>query len=70
MLPVTESVTFIVSFRWIDNRSGKVIVKRTGYAVTGTYYDLTSVTENYRVGAEEVINKLAKRITEHMESDW
>lgn len=68
--PRDRSITFIVSFRWVDNRTGKVLVKRSSYPVTDTYYDFTPVSENYHIGAEGVINKLSRRIVEHMETDW
>ena len=68
--PRDISVTFIVSFKWIDNRTGKVLAEEKAYPITATYISESPFNEQFFQGSESVINKVAERIVEHMEREW
>jgi hypothetical protein len=60
----------VVSFTWTDLRTGKTLAERTNFAVTDTYLPHEPFSETYFQGSEALINRLARRIVEQMESDW
>jgi len=63
-------VTFTTSFRWTDLRSGEVILERNNFRIAGTYIEECGFSEDFFQGGEDVVNELAKRIVEQMESPW
>ena len=63
-------VTFVVSFKWVDNATGHVIVERTNFRVAGTYFPEGPVNENFFQGSADVIDKLAQRVVEQMEKPF
>jgi len=69
-LPREMEITFVVSFKWRDLGSGKLIKEYENVRVAGTYIPLDPLGEDFFQGSEDVINKLAKRVVEYMESDW
>ncbi|HNX27023.1 MAG TPA: LPS assembly lipoprotein LptE [Phycisphaerae bacterium] len=68
--PRDISVTFVVAFKWVDNRTGKILAQEKNYPITGTYISDSPFNEKFFQGSETVINKVAERIVEHMERDW
>ena len=68
--PREITMTFVVSFRWRDLRSGKVLVEKANYRVTGSYVPSMPFFEHDFHGAEDTINKLARRIVEELREDW
>jgi len=69
-LPRETEITLVVSFRWTDLRTGKAIVERENFRVTGTYLPSSPMSEDFFQGSEEAINKLAERIVEQLQSPW
>ena len=63
-------VTLTVSFTWTDLRSGKVLAQRRDLRQAGTYIPPVPFGEDFFQGSEDVVDKLARRIVEHMEADW
>lgn len=68
--PREIAMTLVVSFRWRDLRTGKVLVEKTRYAVTGDYVPGDPFYESDYHGAEAAINRLARRIVEELREDW
>jgi len=68
--PHEMEVTMVVSFVWKDLRTGDVLKEKKGFRVAGTYIPEAPFSEEFFHGGEEVINRLAKRIVEQLESDW
>jgi hypothetical protein len=69
-LPRELSMTIVVSFAWKDLRTGDVHRHNGNFPVTGTYIPHEPLGEDFFQGSEDVINKLARRIVEQMESEW
>ena len=69
-LPRETELAFTFSFVWKDLRTGKTIVERKNLRVTGTYTREDPITEDFFQGSENVINRLARRVTELMEQPW
>ncbi len=69
-LPRETELTLIVSFTWTDLRTGKTIVGRKRMKVSGAYTREDPITEDFFQGSEDVINRVARRVVEHMEQPW
>ena len=83
-LPRQNEITFVVSFTWTDLRTGKVLLTRRNFRVTGTYLPGGVLSRNPTTGArmtgppmeeffeggEDVVNRVARRIVEQMEAKW
>ncbi len=69
-LPREKEVTFVVSLRWVDLRTGAVLMQHSNLRVADTYIPDTSFEQDFFIGSEAVINRLARRIVEKMEKDW
>ena len=54
---------------WKD-RHGNVLAKVDHLIVSGTYIPEGPFNENFFAGSEDIINKIARLVVEHMESDW
>jgi len=68
--PREKEVTFSVSFKWTDLRTGKVLVKRKDFDVAVVYLPDAPYNENFFLGSQKLMDKLARRIVETMETDW
>ncbi|MCK5114855.1 MAG: hypothetical protein KAR11_08860 [Phycisphaerae bacterium] len=68
--PREMEVNFRVSFEWNDLRTGKNIVKRKSFNVAVVYLPDAPYNENFYLGSQKLMEKLAIRIVETMESDW
>jgi hypothetical protein len=68
--PREIAVTFYVSFTWEDLRSGAILVKKTNFAVSDVYLPPGPFNEGFFLGSEALMERLAQRIVETMESDW
>jgi hypothetical protein len=69
-LPREAEITFTVSFTWTDLRSGKVLASQSRFRQAGTYLPQRPIGEDFFQGSEDVINRLARRVVEHMEKPW
>lgn len=69
-MPREMEMTLNVSFTWSDLRSGDVRAERSNVRVSGTYIPHEPVSEDFFIGSEDVIDRLARRVVEQMESDW
>lgn len=67
-LPRETAVTFVVSFRWKDQRSGKILAERRRLSYTTTY--IKPVGESFFDGASRGLEGVAEQLVEAMESTW
>ncbi len=67
--PHEIEAVFTINFVWKD-RHGNVLAKVDHLIVSGTYIPEGPFNENFFAGSEDIINKIARLVVEHMESDW
>ena len=65
--PREIQVTFEVSFKWTDLRTGKVLVERETFDVTGVYLPDAPFNEDFFLGSQKLMDNMALRIVETME---
>jgi hypothetical protein len=64
-------VRLIVDFTWQDLRGpGKVLVERKNFRVAADYIPPCPFGEDFFLGSEDAINKLARRIVEQLAQPW
>ncbi|MDP6637478.1 MAG: LPS assembly lipoprotein LptE [Phycisphaerae bacterium] len=63
-------VTFTVSFRWVDLRSGDVLVSVDDFDVREQYIGAYTFGETFFTGGQAVIDEAAQRIVEQLEEGW
>ena len=61
---------FLVDFTWKDLRTGKVLVARKRFPVTAEYIPEAPFGEDFFLGSEDALNKLAQRIVEQLTEPW
>ncbi len=69
-LPRELEITFAVSFVWEDLRNGQIITEKKNFNVAATYIPDEDQSEDFGIGSEDLINRLARRIVEQMEQPW
>ncbi len=69
-LPREMEITFVVSFKWVELATGRVIVQKRNFRVAGTYYPQGPLHEDFFLGSQDVVNKLAERVVECMETPF
>jgi len=69
-VPREMAVTFDVSFRWEDLRTGETRARRDHMRVMVTRINDSPFNQTFFQSQEEVVNQVAKRIVEQLESDW
>lgn len=68
--PREKQLTFMVSFKWEDLRTGNIVVEKKNFRVAGVYLPPAPFNEDFFTGSEDLLDKLARRIVETMEADW
>jgi hypothetical protein len=68
-LPQETEITLTATFTWTDLRDGTVR-KQARVRQADTYLPRAPFREDFFQGSEGAVNKLARRIVEHMEADW
>lgn len=68
--PREMEMTLTVSFTWSDLRTGQIRAERSNVRVSGTYVPHEPLSQDFFTGSEKVIDRLARRVVEQMESDW
>ena len=68
--PREMEIVMTISFQWRDLRSGEVLVRQESLQVSGTYIPDSPLSETFFDGSQDVIEKAAIRIVEHMETPW
>ena len=69
-MPREKLVTITVSFVWKDLRTGKELVKRSRFSEAGVFLPSAPLDEDLFQGAEDTVNRLARRIVEELEAEW
>ena len=67
-LPRETSAAYIISFRWKDLRSGKILVERERFPYVATY--IPPVGETFFDSAVRGLDGVAEQLVESMESPW
>ncbi len=67
-LPREMGVTFVLSFRWKDQRSGKILAERQRSTYTTTY--IPPVGESFFDGAVRGLDGVAEQVVEALETAW
>ncbi len=67
-LPRETGATFVISLRWKDQRTGKILAERQRFAYTTTY--IPPVGESFFDGAVRGLDGVAEQLVEAMESPW
>ena len=67
-LPRETGATIVVAFRWKDLRSGEILVERPRFTQTAEY--IRPIGEDFFLGSERFIDRLAEAIVEQMEAPW
>ncbi len=65
-----QELAFAVSLTWTDLRSGQQLAKVHNLRASVSYLPARPFKEDFFVGSEDEINRLARRIVEQMERDW
>ena len=68
--PREMAVTYDVSFKWTDLRTGEIRARRDHMRVMVTRISDEPFNQTFFQSQEEMVNQLAKRIVEYLESDW
>jgi hypothetical protein len=68
--PREIQMTFFVSFRWKDLRTGNTLVRERNFRVSDVYLPSQPFGEDFFQGSQSLIDKLSRRIVETMETDW
>ncbi|MCG3137066.1 MAG: hypothetical protein HJJLKODD_00908 [Phycisphaerae bacterium] len=67
-LPRETAATFILSYRWQDLRSGKILAERQLFPFTTTY--IRPVGESFYDASVRGLDGVAQQLVETMESPW
>ncbi len=67
-LPREKAATVVLSYRWKDVRTGRILVENRQFAQTVEY--VPELRENFFMASEDAMNKLARRIVDSMETAW
>jgi hypothetical protein len=67
-IPQEQLYVLTVNFRWIDLRSGQILLERKHFQQTAPFYG--PLGEGEFVGAQNAIERLALAIVQEMQADW
>jgi outer membrane lipopolysaccharide assembly protein LptE/RlpB len=67
-LPRETSVTFVVSFRWKDQHTGRILAERQRFQVTTTY--IPPLGETFSDAGMRGLEGVAEQLVEALESPW
>lgn len=65
-----QLVRITVNFEWRDNRTGKLIVARNGFAASSTFAPQRGVGERLEHGQRQAIEELAADIISQLRQGW
>jgi len=66
--PRQMAATFVVSYRWKDLRTGRILAENKQFAQTVEY--VTPIGETFFDASQEAMDKLALGIVDNMETGW
>ena len=65
-----QTVQITINFEWRDNRTGKILVARNGFAATSTFVPQRGVGERIEHGQREAIEELARDVISQLRQSW
>tara|TARA_R110002073_G_scaffold37866_3_gene109001 strand:- start:15481 stop:16002 length:522 start_codon:yes stop_codon:yes gene_type:complete len=65
-----QTVSITVRFEWRDNRSGEILVARSGYTATATFVPQRQVGERIEEGQRKAIDELAQDMISELRQSW
>jgi hypothetical protein len=68
--PQELEVTLVAEYEWKDLRDGRVRRQARNLRVSGAYAPPAPMGEDFFLGSEDAVNRLAKRVVEQLERDW
>jgi len=66
--PREKEITITIAFTWTDLRDGRIRAKEDALEVTGTY--IPDFGEGFFQASQDIFDKAARRVVEHMEAEW
>lgn len=63
-------VRLTVNFTWKDLRTGKILAEKKNFRASSTFIPLHPMDEEFFLGNEDALNKLALQIVEQMSEPW
>ncbi len=67
-MPRELAATFVISYRWKDMRTGRILVENPQFVQTVEY--VPPIKETFYIASEQAVNELARRIVDSMETAW
>jgi len=64
------AVVMTIDFEWKDNRTGKVLTARRGFAASEPFAPARGVGERIETGQHAVVQEMARAIVNEMRSGW
>jgi hypothetical protein len=65
-----QTVSITVRFEWRDNRTGDIIIARSGFSATSTFVPQRAIGERLEHGEREAIEELATDIVSQLRQSW
>lgn len=59
-----------VNFTWKDLRTGEVLLEKKGFRMAADYIPPEPFNEDFFLGSQDALNRLAQRIVEQLKSNW
>ncbi len=66
--PLEKEIIITFAFQWTDLRSGEVLAENAALEVTATY--IPDLGTDFFQGSQDLVDKAARRVVEHMEAEW
>jgi outer membrane lipopolysaccharide assembly protein LptE/RlpB len=63
-------ITMTVDFTWKDLRTGRILAEKKKFRASATYIPLEPFSEDFFLGNQDVLNRIALRIVEQMQEPW
>ena len=63
-------IRLIVDFTWTDLRTGEVRLRKRGFRVASEYIPPAPFAEDFFLGSESAIDRIAQRIVEQLANPW
>jgi len=65
-----QTIRITINFEWRDNRTGKILVARNGFAATSTFVPQRGIGERIEHGQREAIEELARDVISELRQSW
>ena len=65
-----QEIEMVIAFAWRNLQTGEVMAEEVALQVRGTYIPECPLGEDFFQGSQDVIEKAARLVVEHMEAEW